>query len=249
MKVEGSSLNSEFNEQLSRYAVRLAQPVFFGESPNAAYSSRLASGSGCFVRMDDKVFGVTCHHVVAEYRKRQGAVDSQFFQFGPVRFQPEDHILSESATLDLATFDLTSYVSALQNGIDPAKCIEPARWPPELVSGDDVLALAGFPGIWRDQLDCGYLRFYSFSSGATGVHSVGESHLVTRINIDDCLVAINDGLVLGSLGGLSGPVFAWRKTPVLFAELVGFVLEYQESFDLLYIRLASCLSRTGHLTN
>jgi hypothetical protein len=54
--------------------------------------------------------------------------------------------------------------------------------------------------------------------------------------------------VFGFLGGLSGgPVFAWRKTPVLVAELVGFIYEYQESLDLMFVRSAAVIREDGRL--
>ena len=191
---------------------------------------------------------MTCHHVLKAFRGGRPLGGQGFFQFGPIRFDPENHLLSEDESADLATFDLTQYLDLPGNGIERAKCIEPTAWPPRQVESDDVLALAGFPGIWRNQIDVGHLQFYSFSSGATGVDARGDRHLVTRIQIQQCLVDINRGLVTGSLGGLSGgPVFAWRKSPVLFAELVGFIIEYQEALDLMYIRRASCMNEAGQL--
>ena len=66
--------------------------------------------------------------------------------------------------------------------------------------------------------------------------------------MEECSVQINHGLVLGSLGGMSGgPVFAWRIKPILRAELVGFIYEYHEGFDLLGIRDAAALKRDGSL--
>ena len=241
--------SQEFLDQLRRYAVRLAQPVFFGESPNNTYAAALANGSGCFVLLEGRLIGVTCHHVLNRFRQKRQVAPS-VFQFGPIRLDPECHLLSESASLDLATFDLTEYLDVEHNGVPRALCIQPRHWPPNDVELDEAVTLAGFPGIWRSQVDMNHLRFYSFSHGATGVQAVGENHLVTRIEIDKCLTDINDGLVLGSLGGLSGgPVFAWRKTPILIAELVGFITEYQETLDLLYIRKASCLSIEGNVVS
>lgn len=158
--------------------------------------------------------GITCHHVLKGFRERR-LHGPAVFQFGPIRVDPELHLISESSGLDLATVDFTAYLDASYNGVPRAICVEPFRWPPAEVDREDVLALAGFPGVWRDQVDINHLRFYSFSSGATPVESSGDKHLVTRIKIEECVVDLRDGLVLGSLGGLSGgPVFAWRKTPI-----------------------------------
>jgi hypothetical protein len=239
--------SEEFLEQLRRYAVRLAQPVFFGESPRNTYAAALENGSGCFVLLGKRLLGVTCYHVLHGFRQKRRLVPS-VFQFGPIRLDPEQYLLSESPALDLATLDLTDYLDVVGNRVPRSLCIEPRRWPPDEIERDEVLTLAGFPGIWRSQMDLDHVRFYSFSHGATGVHAVGETHLVTRIEIDECIADFNSGLVLGSLGGLSGgPVFVWRKTPILIAELVGFIMEYQETLDLLYIRKAACVSAAGHV--
>jgi hypothetical protein len=245
MRIEGSSFRDPFHEQIARYAVRFAQPVFFGQSPVAAYSATLASGTGSLLRFADKFVGVTCHHVLASYRKQREADPATIFHFGEIQINPEQYIIAENAHLDLVTFDLTSFVGTVEQ-MTPHKFVDPIRWPPAALTTDDVIAFAGFPGIWREQVSRGYLRFYSFSSGASPVETIGDQHLVTRIEAEQCVAAIRNGFVLGSLGGLSGgPVFVWRTTPILFPELIGFAIEYQESLDLLYIRRATCLDGAG----
>ncbi len=69
---------------------------------------------------------------------------------------------------------------------------------------------------------------------------------MTRIDVEQCVSQFNNGVVMGSLGGLSGgPVFVWRKEPILIAELVGFICEYQHTLDLMYIRLANVIREDG----
>jgi len=169
------------------------------------------------------------------------------FQLGHAGMDPEEYLVAESSSLDLATIDLTSFVGRVPD-LTEARFVEPKKWPPRDVSKDDILCLAGFPGIWREQKGPGYLRFYLFSSGTNEVQSVTENQIVTRVQLQDCITEVNDGKVLGSLGGLSGgPVFAWRKTSLLSAELVGFIYEYQESLDLLLVRAARVLLENGTL--
>ena len=80
------------------------------------------------------------------------------------------------------------------------------------------------------------------------MRGVGEDYLVTRIEPDECVAAIDSRLVIGSIGGLSGcPVFVWRVGLIVLAEFVGIVVEYHESLDLLYIRRANCLQDDGRL--
>ena len=105
------------------------------------------------------------------------------------------------------------------------------------------------PGQWPhggyNEIQC---PLYSYSSGAAEVLSVGDNQVATTVQIQDCITQINHGKVWGSLGGLSGgPVFAWRKTPVLIAELIGFIYEYQESLDLMLVRSAVVIREDGTL--
>lgn len=73
-----------------------------------------------------------------------------------------------------------------------------------------------------------------------------EDRLTTTVDISDCVVQFNNGKIFGSLGGLSGgPVFVWRKTPLLVAELIGFIYEYQPDYDLMFVRLARVLREDG----
>jgi len=245
MKIVGSNFPDPFYEELARLLVRYAQPVFFGQSPVLAYSAELSSGTGSLVRFGDKFVGVTCHHVLAGYRRQREEDPAIIFHFGRLQLDPEQYVIAESLELDLVTFDLTSFMGTVE-GMSPQNFIDPIRWPPEAFTTEDVFAFAGFPGIWREQVSRGYLRFYSFSSGAGPVDTIGEQHLMIHLHEEECLAVVNDGRVLGSMGGLSGgPVFVWRSTPILFHELVGFMMEYQENYDLLYVRRATCLDSAG----
>jgi hypothetical protein len=243
--VETVSFDNPFYNQLSEYPVRFAQPVFFGESPLLSYSAKLHNGTVTLLRFQNLFVGVTCQHVLAGYREAQMAGEEIMFQIGHYEIDPEQYLISEDRVRDLVTFDLTPLVGKGKD-LNEASFVEPVRWPPSEVSEEDVICLAGFPGIWREQMSLGRLRFYSFSSGANEVHSVREDHIVTRIQVEQCIAKINDAKVLGSLGGLSGgPVFAWRKERLLHAEIIGFIYEYQDSLDLMYIRTANVLNQDG----
>jgi hypothetical protein len=191
------------------------------------------------------VLGVTCHHVLEAYRKKKAQDPNVVFQFGRASLMPDDFLIDEDKCVDLATLNLTSFVSDM-TGRDKQGLIEPTSWPPEAISTDYVIAFAGIPEIWREHMSPDYSRFYSFNSGISKVHSVTEDHLVTKIEVEKCITQPRDGKILGSLSGMSGgPVFVWRKTNLLRAELVGFIHEYQETYDLLMIRAARVLREDG----
>jgi len=240
------SFDNPFFDEISKYPVRFAVPVFFGDSPKRSFTASLSNGTASLLKLGNKFLAITCHHVLDAFRRRS-ATTATIFQLGYVRMTPDEHLIAESAELDLAVLDLTPFVGRVQY-VTEAAFVSAAAWPPGSVSTEDVICMAGFPGVWRDQVDLGHLRFYSFSSGAAEVVSVRNRQITTTVQIQDCVTQINHGLVLGSLGGLSGgPVFAWRKAPVIHAELIGFIFEYQENLDLMLVRSATVIREDGTL--
>ncbi len=246
MQHEGLNLQNALCDQLARYPGLFAQPVFYAD-PAVSGQAVFKNGSGFFVKLPERTLGVTCHHVLADYRKRRGPTISSSFQFGRVRFEPEARLLSEDPQLDLAIFDVTSLVD-VPDGIEAGSCIAPPAWPPGDISSDDILALAGFPGIGRQYFPPDYFRFHLLSAGTTEVASLGPSHLVTRLELGKCVSSGVLPLVTEDVGGMSGgPVFVWRKGLVVTAELIGAIYEYQSSLDLMRVRRLSCLRADGTL--
>jgi len=79
---------------------------------------------------------------------------------GPVQFDPLLQLIDEDPKRDLVTFDLTVFRDDVQRSED-SNFVEPLSWPPGEVSDVDIICLAGYPGIWRDQLSPHELRFHS----------------------------------------------------------------------------------------
>lgn len=236
-----------FNNFVALYAMRFAQPLFFGQSPATAYSAKLSSGTASLLKLQGRYLAITCHHVFDAYRAMRSKDPQTIFQIGRQAFDPVSHLVSESQEQDIVVLDVSSFVRE-GTDLESGHFFEPLNWPPGNLQEGDLLAFAGFPGVWRQQLEIGYLRFYSVTSGTSEIAALGERHLVTRLALDECESAIRDGLVIGSLGGLSGgPVFVWRPGAILRTELVGFATQYQESFDLLYVRRATCISEDGRI--
>ncbi len=241
------SFETPFEDVVAKYAMTFAQPVFFGDSPAHAYAARLFNGTASLLLLGDRYLAITCAHVLNGFRAQRASESRTVFHIGRQNLDPERFVISESTTLDLAVFDVTTLVA--EGGLlEPSNFSVASQWPPGDVSEKDILAFAGFPGVWREQLALGYLRFYAVTVGTADVASVSEKSLMTRLDLAESVSVIREGLVLGSIGGLSGgPVFAWRSGPVLRAELVGFAVEYQETFDLLCVRRATCLDANGIL--
>jgi hypothetical protein len=242
--MEESSV-TPYHLELSRYPAKFARAVYLGEPPPFSPSTYMASATMTLLKFDELFIGVTCQHVLARYRELLDTRANIIFQIGQAKFDPLQYLISEDKDRDLATFNVTSFVTEIEEG-GKSSFIEPASWPPGEVLEEDVICLAGFPGIWREQVSLGHLRFYSFSSGATFVRSAGAERFAIRVLAEEGIVTVDKGKILGSLGGLSGgPVFCWRKSGLLWAELVGFIYEHQEEFDIMFVRAAKVLNRDG----
>src|SRR5687768_4773673 len=105
MHYEGPNFKDPFFEHMTRYPVRFAHPVFLGESPHSSQAASLASGTGVLMRLDTKLIGVTCEHVLAEYRIRRHVNSRTIFSFGRLIINPEGHLIDADSSIDLATFD------------------------------------------------------------------------------------------------------------------------------------------------
>jgi hypothetical protein len=179
--MEDRQMPSPLHKEMSRYAMRFAKAVFLGELP-LSRGGPIASATMTLLRFDQLYLGVTCHHVLAHYRQLKQAGANLIFQIGPVQFDPLLQLIDEDPKRDLVTFDLTIFRDDIQRSED-SNFVEPHSWPPGAVSDVDVICLAGYPGIWRDQLSPHELRFHSFSLGASQVQASGEEHFVYKFTL------------------------------------------------------------------
>jgi hypothetical protein len=222
-------------------------PRVLGSRPLRIYDLEVNSGTGCLLRLHDRYFGVTCHHVLAAYRERRATLGADFFYFGEAPIDPEALLIDESERLDLVMFDLSTVVG-LGERLMPVNLYEPRVWPPGEVAEQDIISFVGFPGEWRQQPGRSDLEFSSFTQSATYIESVGDEHLCAHVALEESMYLVRTREAAGFAGGLSGsPVFVLRNSLILTFELVGFIYEYQSTFDLLYIRRARCIDIDGKL--
>jgi hypothetical protein len=226
----------------TQFPILFAEALFFGDEPVGRELPALQNGTASLIKIDGRYLAVTCKHVIDAYRERLERGGRTVFQIGELIIADAmSSIVGESESHDLASLSLDRYVNA--NLIERSKFFEPATWPPGEVEVGDFVAFAGFPGEWRKQPEIREADFGAFSSGGSEVHSLGDNYFYARIELDRCVHPLVPKFTMPSLGGLSGgPVFIWRQ---LHAELVGFIQEYQDQFDLLYVRKASVMLESG----
>lgn len=239
---------SDIVRNLARVTARLAAshacPVWFGERPDKSNPASLNKATASLLRLDGRYLAVTCDHVIAAFRETQRAEPASVFGIGGLEVDLDADLIDRSKELDVAVIDLAEHVR--RGIIEHARFHEPAVWPtPGVVNGAFVV-LAGFPGVWVEQLGLAHVRFDCFLS-VSEVHSVGEHHFYARLELDKCEIVGEPVKSFEGLGGISGgPVFVWRS---LHVDLVGFVVEYQENYDLLYVRRSSVVNTKGLLAS
>lgn len=154
------TFETPFQDVVAKYAMGFAQPVFFGDSPAQAYSAQLFNGTASLLRLGERYLAVTCAHVLEGFRSERARSAATIFQIGRQSLDPEPFLASESSALDLAVLDVSPLVRD-GGDLEPANFSVALQWPPGDLVETDILAFAGFPGVWRDQLALGYLRFYA----------------------------------------------------------------------------------------
>jgi hypothetical protein len=236
-----------FQEALTDWAEPFARPVYFGRRHPNSNKLEIANGTGGLLRLGDKFLGVTCQHVIKQYRAARLGGRADFFYFGDAPIDPEASVIDESERLDLVVFDLTQ-VATRTPLLRESNFYEPRHWPPADVAESDVLAFVGFPGEWREQEGRLDLYFHKINYGAASIESVSEDRICSRLALDEVTYFVRNKTGFESAGGLSGaPVFVWRRGVLLTGELVGFVYEHQAAFDLLFIRRATSIQASGKL--
>lgn len=248
MESIGPGFSSELQQQLTRWGPLFAQPVFYAVPENSGEDILVKNGTGTCVYLEGRYVGVTCHHVIAQFRADREAAGGGTFYFGRTKVDLESSVIAEHKKLDLVTLDLSQYVGPNRE-LDEKNFVHPVIWPPRSFGVEDVVAVVGFPGAWRKRVSPTHFQFHFLSHGATSVESMTEDHFYSRFVIEESVGTRKEGFEFGAVGGMSGgPVFVWRSQPILRAELIGFITEYQESLDLLHVRRASCVTSDGQIS-
>jgi hypothetical protein len=237
--------------ELAKYALRFAVPAFFGPPPQRDKPFTVNSGTAALVYLNGQSLAVTCHHVLEAYRARRASGEPCLFQLSNCALDPLAQLAGESAELDLAVIGLSPTQTAeLRAGKHEfgKHFVEPPAWPPAPVAEGDFVAFGGFPGSLRQVLSFNELNFGSYSSGGAQVTSSSEHHFVCQFDRENWVKCGNEPEP-EIIGGLSGcPVFAIRRThgtDIATYELVGFVYEFSENLELLYVRLARFITADG----
>lgn len=234
-------------KEMANFPLRFTAPVFFADIPPKDQQPIANNGTITLIKFGERLLGVTCFHVLEAYRNQLAQDPGRVFQIGDVRIAAVDRIIDESRALDLATIDLTGLQTAKITADREMDFFEPVRWPPNQVKPGGFVALAGFPGVWREHPAYLEVSFASFSLGATMVTDVGERTIICSLERKNWIQSLGPRLAtdITDFGGLSGgPVFNLER---LAAELFGFICEYSTSKDYLLIRSSRFIREDGSI--
>ncbi len=234
-------------ETLSKFPLLFAKVAFFGKRPSRSSPGRINHGTMTLVDFGDGPIGITCHHVLQEYRNLREGTSRLVFQVGNVEMDPLAQLIDESQRLDIATVRLTtSQVADITSEEELGSCVfQPRSWPPPLPTQGDYVAFGGYPGSLRSVVSFAELEFLSWSSGASLVSSVSDWQFVSAFEREYWVTsfAARHQLELRDLGGLSGgPAFINRG---LYWDLVGIVSEYHENYDAMFFASLRHVRRDG----
>jgi len=229
---------------LTNFPASFMEPVYIGDPPLYRVEPVCAIGTATLIHLGGRFLAVTCHHVVQAFRE---ASQPRHMQVGELPLDPDAQLVSESKSLDIAVLEIKNHQLLDDRsgmGLRRDKFFGPRTWPPDPITEEDVISFSGFPGVWREQAGINRLEVFMLSHGASGIHSVSDTKFVTRLELDKSEGLLNFKEVT-DLGGISGgPVFRWRRGEVE-PQLVGIIYEYQQTYDLLFIRSTRVIRADG----
>ena len=213
-----------------------------GVSSNNEYKI-LHNGTLCLLDTGSNKIGITADHVYSEYLQNKQANPDIVCQIGGNTFLPENRVIDRSSELDLATFELSDIIVAASGGYFHA----PRHWPTGVVTEGDAILLGGYPGLLREEHHAtADIPFQWFAGAATSVSPLNVSLNIDFKNLHQPLKP--NSPLNPQLGGMSGgPVFRLVPGIIEHLELVGFIYEYHESFELILARPTICLQSSGQL--
>lgn len=237
-------------KELSKFPMRFALTALFGKKPVEDQAVEVNHGTMTFLQLGGRQIGLTCSHVLDEYRKISSDSNT-VFQIATIPFNPLERIIDESSDLDLVSMDLSdlNIVELRRRHEIGSQFFAPSNWPPKQLQEGDFVVFGGFPGKWREEPSWDAIIFDSFSSGACPVASVQEEHFVCQFEREYWVESFNyhgrQGMDLDDIRGLSGgPVFIHRD---LYFEFVGIIYQFSSAFDLMRVRPAQLIREDGTL--
>lgn len=238
-------------EQLSKFPLRFSKAAFFGERPSSSRPTVVRNGTISLVNLGAGPIGITCSHILREYRRMLEEYGSVVFQIGNLELNPLEQLMAENVELDLATICFTDQqAQAIASEGEIGSCFFcPSSWPPPPVAAGESVVFGGFPGDFRERPAHDEIVFLSWSSGGCSVASSHEERFSAQFEREYWVSSFGaqNHMELRALGGMSGgPAFVHRG---LRFDFVGIIYEFTEAYDIMFFRHSSLISPEGHINH
>ena len=199
------------------------------------------NGTLTVFRSGVRQIGVTADHVYAQFLNDKALLKGFGCQFGGITADPEKWLIDRNQRADLATFEIPDVVLGLAK-LYPH---QPLHWPTEQVGIGDVVMCGGYPGSLREERE-GEIES-PFETLSLAVTSSFTLHFGLQLDIANVHWPFHEGEQINArLGGMSGGgVYRVVADPIERVELVGFIYEYSEQFDLMFARHARFVAQDG----
>lgn len=234
-------------EEMAKFPLLFASALIFGQRPLRNRPAEINSATITLLDLGNGPLGITCHHVLDEYRNRRNLDSRIIFQVRNTELDPQAQLIDENAKIDLATIRLTdSQVKSIISCGKIGSCIfQPSSWPPPPLKKGEFVAFGGFPGSIRSLASFDEIEFPSWSSGASQVSSVSDLQFISAFEREYWVSSFGEKYHMDSraLGGMSGgPAFINRG---LYWDLAGIVSQYHEDYDAMLFASARIVRPDG----
>ncbi len=236
-------------EMMTKFPLYYSKAIFFGERPKRENLTNINSASITLLQLKDKVFGITCFHVIEAYRQVVNEKGAALFQIGDTSIDLQSQLVDENKYYDLATILLTEeqVKKILATQEIGSRLIQPSIWPPSQILVSEKVMFGGFPGILRERVAFDEILFKSFSAAGISVASVDEEKFTCQFERDYWIASGNEKepIDITELGGMSGgPAFVDRGQ---YFEFVGIIYEYSGAYDIMFFRHAGLIDEDGKI--
>jgi len=238
-------LNSGFAEELELQARHCTVPIFWYD-PQAPPGSRIINnGTMFFLRLPKALIGVTAQHVYQGYLDAVNKNATIRCRLHSLEFDLCSRLLDSSKELDLATFNIIEEDLSKLNQVAHTP---PRNWPPSPIQEGKGVIFVGYPGIYREEKD---MRVYWTAYSAETVAQVVAADRILvqferqyQVNRKGKKTAPSNVW----LGGMSGsPLFGLRESPIVYLQIAGVGLEFNEALEIARFIPINCIQIDGRI--
>jgi hypothetical protein len=87
---------------MASFPLLFAKAAFFGQRPSRARPTQVRNGTITLADLGGGPIGITCHHVLADYRRLRKELPDVVFQIGFSELDPVKQLIDGNDRLDLA---------------------------------------------------------------------------------------------------------------------------------------------------